>query len=195
MFKAKEFPYLFTILISMVAWTVDHLTEELLTGKTLMYKEKNHNIVYNGPFDKFSEQEFQLQEYEITNLTNDHLFKNIHFSVISNDSDTIFIKDIIGMDKLLFKKGRNQDTVVSHKTHVIIDGLHPRTSAKVMIFYRGKTKPVLYLDYIDGKRNSKEPILLIESGVRTGILNYQLEIFSLLLVLWLILVGIYMIKV
>ena len=194
MLKSKEFPYLFTILVSLIGWTVNHISDQLLSSKILSYKQMFYNARYGGLHSNYKGKEFNIMDCTITNLTYDYLFKNINLTVELSkgvNSDKIYMKSLQAVEPLVFKES-SEDTVVAKKTHFIIEGLHPRTSAKLRVYYRGKCKPKLLLEYSSkGGRNTSKAILLMEAGIKTNILKYEIYIFSSLLIVWLILIGYY----
>ncbi len=179
----------------MIGWTINHISDQITKSKSIMYSSDISSVVYSGPFQKFNDHCFTLCEYTITNLTTDCLFKNINLSVeVVNPEkeDIIYIQDLEADGHFKFLTSET-DTVFASKTHFVVEGLHPKTEAKLKVFYKGELETKLFLEYSDdADRNTLVPILLMKSGLRTAIITYQLQIFIILLLIWIILIGLYL---
>lgn len=199
MLQYKQFPYFFTILIALVAWTVDNISNEILNNRAVSYSLEYCKSNYNGYFKQYSGTEYKVVRCRLKNLTNDYLFKNLQFkfSIPSTEfTYTLAFKRISAEHPLDYKLRTENIIKNSSKTSVEIPGLHPKTSCIIEIFYTGKKQPMFFLEYSNrSKINEKEAILLLKDGIRTFILDHKIQIYLWLLSIWTILIVWYLKKI
>ncbi|MCG6186840.1 hypothetical protein [Maribellus maritimus] len=198
MFTRKEFPYLFTILIALIGWTVNHISNRLLDSKIISYSSKTYNKTYSGRIDEYKDSLFEVIEFSIKNLTQEQLFRNIHFTIMFPDTIKNGELKILKMrpdSPLYFNVEPYEEKVTGKYVSFKVDGLHPKTSIKLYVYFFGEKKPNIYLEYQDEPSiNKEQPILFLKSGIDTKILEYEIHIFTILLIIWIMLVGFYLFK-
>lgn len=197
MFFRKEFPYLFTILIALIGWTINHISNRILDSKLIYYSSRIYLDDYNDYISEFKDSTFKVMELSIKNLTTDKLYKDLFFTIkLPDSSENGEIKALImkPTPPLLYK-GYYEEKVFGRMTSVKIEGLHPQTSVKLLVYFKGEYEPKIFLEYNKiSKRNIDDPILFLKSGIRTKILENETTIFITLLIIWIILIGFYLFK-
>lgn len=195
MLNVKQFPYLFTILVALIGWTVNHISNNILSSKVLEYDMSFSNKVSGiDKYKRYNNLDLQLMKCKLTNLSNDHLFENIHLSFVidnNNEYDKMYFSTLVAI-KPLFYKETEPDTIDGKITHFDIEALHPRSSAIISIYYKSSKQPCILLEvHQKAKRNVDKPILLLEANYETRILKNENTIFFVLLIIWFILISLY----
>lgn len=90
----KEPPFIFMILLAAFSWTTSHVVSRTIEKPVIEFQSSISNTIPidiidcdNNAIDK--DKSLELHKYLLTNISKDHLFKNLSFLIRSNDGKKI----------------------------------------------------------------------------------------------------------
>ena len=195
MLKSDKAPYFLTLMFAALGWTITHFTDSILSARAIKYDVNYFSENPNVPFD--SKKPFCTMAVEVTNLTTDTFFKKLwfRFEIQNPDSTNVILYQDVKANRPLNFVTDQVGPVNGENTALYIEALHPQTSATIFIYYQGKTKPSLLLDVSDIGRNMDQPLLLIESGIRTYIIENETLLLLLIILVWIFSISWFVLKV
>lgn len=173
MFLSDKVPYIVTILVGALAWSVTHVVDRLNNTPLLKY-------------DMLIKQSGGSPSLIITlqNVTNNKVFKNL--SIVASTSENGAIKSIgIRPTEPAFE-GDSPYTISTNRrtAQITLPVIQPGWLFEVTIKYTGANRPRLRID------TSNDIVMLTMPGIKTFLVAYEFEVILGFIVLWLVFLAI-----
>lgn len=172
----NNIPFLFTVLLSVLAWTTNQIVSSLEKEPILEVTSKE----YDKSTNKLT--------YVLTNISSNKLFKELTFEIYGGIIDCFGEQDVIlgppNMKSMSTPKPKCNE---SESVDFTVDEFHPSSTIKLVShvkFLDNRDSSALYV-------KSNNAIKVVHNSLQTFLIKHKLEILITLFVVWFILIVIY----
>jgi hypothetical protein len=172
-FAVQQFPYLFTVLVGIIAWLITHVADRLAASPIVAYTVSSYRIASGLNAD-----------YKIENISNDKLIENIDFILVSMPGDSIIDCKYELLAPLKSQPTEDYLDKSSQYTKFHLSGFQPHCALMLHSYLSGNEPLPL-------RFSSKSPALLEESGIDTFILKHEIGLLTILVIVGTLLLVFY----
>lgn len=173
-------PFLFTVLLSVLAWT----TSEIIS------------VLENSPVIEITSKSYDLSNkkltYVLTNVSNSILFNNLIFEISGDNAKCVGELNVYhGPPNMKGENTKPSECSGGNSAEFAVEEFHPASMIRLVgtfEFTLNQDNSALYL-------KSKSAVKVLPSGLQTFLIKNKLEILVSLFTLWFILILTYMFAV
>lgn len=184
--RAKELPYILTILFALVGWTFSQISGILTKYSTIEYRFEDH-------------KEHHYFSYRLTNLSRDKSFKdlNIHVELDTTDYDLCELDSgqILAISPAPRDGFRKNNDKVKNHINFTLKRMYPQTEYILVAYYtrHGNEKEVM--PFFSYTNDDNETLILKKASVFTFLVKNELWVYTGLFIFLLILIFLYFLNV
>ncbi|MBU2895804.1 hypothetical protein [Vibrio hepatarius] len=172
----KTIPLLFTVLLSVFAWTTNQVVSSLENSPILEITSQR----YDDKTGKLT--------YLLTNVSGNKLFKDLTFEIYSETLSCQGEQEVILMPpNMKNPKTRKPKCSSLQSVEFEVSEIHPHSSVKLVANVKLKNSLDSSALYV----KSDKPIKIIPKDVQTSLIQNKLCIFTVLFGIWIIFIVIY----
>lgn len=192
MIYRREVPFILTILFGVLGFTLRTFSDRLSSYSFVEYSYSS------GTDDRGT-----FIGYEILNATNDKVYKNLLFSILAVESDSlnfrsgkIIAQPPLNVDNIDLDRS-NSDILGDDYANFSLEYLMPQTKYFVKIYYEGRLSnaPGLLFKVSEMAKANVDltnPVIVLKSAnIFTWLARRQFEVLTALILLWTISIVVY----
>ncbi|MCE9687442.1 hypothetical protein LZP73_14730 [Shewanella sp. AS16] len=172
----NNIPFLFTILLSVFAWTTNQIVSSLEKEPVIEITSKSY------------ESDTQKLTYVLTNVSSSYLFKNLTFEIYDDSAKCFGKQDVIlGPPNMKAQDTKKPQCSSEKSAEFEIYEFHPSSSIYLVaniMFDENRVVSALYV-------KSNEAIKVLPSGLQTFLIKHKLGILMSLFATWFVLICAY----